>query len=145
MVGSLISCVQIVKVPCKVCTGTLLFHNQFDLARDNNIKDVLFESLTSMQSYRQQQRLLLLDFITVNDYLYLLRDISRELGRCLGNRAMWYLAAAVSDFHVPAQKLVRSFCCIGLLRSTGIHTHIYIYIYIYVYIKHKVLMIKEVM
>eukprot|EP00158_Paraphelidium_tribonemae_P008666 Partr_v1_DN28646_c1_g1_i2_m49944 putative phosphopantothenate-cysteine ligase len=50
-------------------------------------------------------RLLLLSFVTVQDYLFMLRDISRVLGLRMGSRAMWYLAAAVSDFHVPHPKL----------------------------------------
>ena len=46
-----------------------------------------------------------LTFVTVNDYLYLLRAISQQMGR-LGPKAMYYLAAAVSDFFLPRQKLV---------------------------------------
>ena len=46
-----------------------------------------------------------LTFVTVNDYLYLLRAISKEMKR-LGPRAMYYLAAAVSDFFLPRQKMV---------------------------------------
>ena len=52
-----------------------------------------------------------LTFVTVNDYLYLLRAISKEMKR-LGPTAMYYLAAAVSDFFLPRQKMV----------STTIHT-----------------------
>jgi phosphopantothenate-cysteine ligase len=50
--------------------------------------------------------LLLVDFLTIDEYLFLLRDLSVELGQGMGERAMWYLAAAVSDFHVPPAKLV---------------------------------------
>lgn len=46
-----------------------------------------------------------LTFVTVNDYLYLLRAISKEMKR-LGPKAMYYLAAAVSDFFLPKQKMV---------------------------------------
>ncbi|KAG9313606.1 phosphopantothenate-cysteine ligase [Chiua virens] len=45
-----------------------------------------------------------LTFVTVNDYLYLLRAISQEMRR-LGPKAMYYLAAAVSDFFLPRQKM----------------------------------------
>lgn len=48
-----------------------------------------------------------LTFVTVNDYLWLLRAVSQELFP-LGRNAMFYLAAAVSDFFLPRQKMVRS-------------------------------------
>ena len=46
-----------------------------------------------------------LAFVTVNDYLWLLRSVSHELS-VLGRNAMYYLAAAVSDFFLPRQKMV---------------------------------------
>jgi phosphopantothenate---cysteine ligase (ATP) len=46
-----------------------------------------------------------LAFVTVNDYLWLLRAVSQVLG-LLRHRALYYLAAAVSDFFLPRQKLV---------------------------------------
>lgn len=48
-----------------------------------------------------------LTFVTVNDYLWLLRAVSQELVP-LGRLAMFYLAAAVSDFFLPRQKMVRA-------------------------------------
>lgn len=39
-------------------------------------------------------------FVTVNDYLWLLRDLSRIM-QPLGRSGMYYLAAAVSDFFIP--------------------------------------------
>ena len=48
-----------------------------------------------------------LHFVTVNDYLWLLRAISQELF-VLGRDAMFYLAAAVSDFFLPRQRMVRA-------------------------------------
>lgn len=39
-------------------------------------------------------------FVTVNDYLWLLREMTRVM-QPLGRRAMYYLAAAVSDFFIP--------------------------------------------
>jgi phosphopantothenate-cysteine ligase len=47
-----------------------------------------------------------LTFVTVNDYLWLLRAISQEMS-LLRRKAMYYLAAAVSDFFLPRQKMVR--------------------------------------
>ena len=43
-------------------------------------------------------------FVTVNDYLWLLRAVSQELS-VLGRNTMYYLAAAVSDFFLPRQKM----------------------------------------
>jgi len=45
-----------------------------------------------------------LTFVTVNDYLWLLRAVSQELS-VLGRNALFYLAAAVSDFFLPRQKM----------------------------------------
>lgn len=49
--------------------------------------------------------LLRLPFVTVNDYLFLLREMSRVM-EPLGRQGMYYLAAAVSDFFVPNQRTV---------------------------------------
>lgn len=51
-----------------------------------------------------------LTFVTVDDYLWLLRAVSQEMS-ILGRRAMFYLAAAVSDFFLPRQRMVRSSKC----------------------------------
>jgi len=53
--------------------------------------------------------LLTLTFVTVNDYLWLLRAVSQELSK-LGREALYYLAAAVSDFFLPRQKMVNIPC-----------------------------------
>lgn len=49
--------------------------------------------------------LLRLPFVTVNDYLFLLREMSHVM-EPLGRFGMYYLAAAVSDFFVPNQRTV---------------------------------------
>ena len=53
---------------------------------------------------RDENRLLLLSFTTINDYLWALREIAM-LMRPLGSRGMFYLAAAVSDFFLPRDRL----------------------------------------
>ena len=57
--------------------------------------------------------LLSIPFVTVDEYLFYLRGISRVLGsttdssgRSLGQNTMYYLAAAVSDFFIPRQRMV---------------------------------------
>jgi len=53
---------------------------------------------------RDKNMLLLLPFTTVNQYLFSLRDISKILNKA-GTKALFYLAAAVSDFFLPYSKL----------------------------------------
>ncbi|TQS31414.1 hypothetical protein Golomagni_08303, partial [Golovinomyces magnicellulatus] len=48
--------------------------------------------------------LLMLPFVTIGDYLHELRAIAR-LMKPLGHRALLYLAAAVSDFFVPPERM----------------------------------------
>ena len=45
--------------------------------------------------------LLSIQYVSVFEYLQLLRAVCRELGKSCDTRAMVYLAAAVSDFYVP--------------------------------------------
>jgi phosphopantothenate-cysteine ligase len=71
----------------------------------------LLSVLRAYKAVQAEGTLHTLTFVTVNDYLYLLRAISKEMKR-LGPNAMYYLAAAVSDFFLPRQKMV----------STTIHT-----------------------
>lgn len=63
-------------------------------------------------SYKLVQKLGLLHtipFVTVFDYLFLLRGIAQIMGAKetgLGRRGLYYLAAAVSDFFLPQQRMV---------------------------------------
>ena len=50
--------------------------------------------------------ILMVPYVTLGDYLWLLKGISKEL-QPLDRRAMLYLAAAVSDFYVPKQEMVK--------------------------------------
>lgn len=73
--------------------------------------------LSLLRSYKLVQSLGLLhsiSFTTVDEYLFLLRGVSRVMGsvkdaegHALGRRGMYYLAAAVSDFFIPTQRMVR--------------------------------------
>jgi phosphopantothenate-cysteine ligase len=65
----------------------------------------LLEVLAAYKSVQAAGVLHTLTFVTVNDYLWLLRSVSHELS-VLGKNAMYYLAAAVSDFFLPRQKMV---------------------------------------
>jgi phosphopantothenate---cysteine ligase (ATP) len=68
-------------------------------------RDDLLEVLTTYKSVYQAGLLHTLTFVTVNEYLWLLRAISQELS-VLGRNALYYLAAAVSDFFLPREKMV---------------------------------------
>ncbi|KJA25514.1 hypothetical protein HYPSUDRAFT_404010 [Hypholoma sublateritium FD-334 SS-4] len=64
----------------------------------------LLEVLTAYKEVHARGTLHTLTFVTVNDYLWLLRAVSKEMA-VLKRRAMFYLAAAVSDFFLPTQKM----------------------------------------
>lgn len=66
----------------------------------------LIQVLTTYKAVQKAGSLHSLTFVTVNDYLWLLRAISQEMS-VLGRDSMYYLAAAVSDFFLPRQKMVR--------------------------------------
>ena len=55
-----------------------------------------------LQFKEDKKRLLEISFTTLNDYLWLLKSVCHEL-KVFGNKAMLYLAAAVSDFYIPNQ------------------------------------------
>lgn len=63
--------------------------------------------LDVLREYKKAKRsnmLLMLPFVTIGDYLHELRGIAR-LMRPLGSSGLLYLAAAVSDFFVPPERM----------------------------------------
>jgi phosphopantothenate-cysteine ligase len=61
--------------------------------------------LRKYQAAKRENLLLTIPFVTINDYLFILRRIA-QLMRPLGPRGLLYLAAAVSDFFVPPERMV---------------------------------------
>ncbi|XP_076239330.1 phosphopantothenoylcysteine synthetase isoform X2 [Calliopsis andreniformis] len=62
---------------------------------------------TILYKYKEalnQDKLLQITFTTVSEYLWLLRSACQALS-CLKNKAILYLAAAVSDFYIPSNEL----------------------------------------
>jgi phosphopantothenate-cysteine ligase len=57
-----------------------------------------------LQTVRNQNLLLEVPYTTLADYLWLLRASCETLAP-FGSRAMLYLAAAVSDFYIPASSM----------------------------------------
>lgn len=53
---------------------------------------------------KQHNRLLLLPFTTISEYLFELRTLAKIM-RPLGSNALFYLAAAVSDFFIPGDRM----------------------------------------
>lgn len=71
-----------------------------------NKRQGLLRVLTAYKRVQALGLLHTLTFVTINDYLWLLRAVSQELA-VMKRNSMVYLAAAVSDFFLPRQKLVR--------------------------------------
>lgn len=66
------------------------------------------EMLRVLRQYTAVKRantLLILSYVTITEYLWNLREVAK-LMRPLGPSAMFYLAAAVSDFFVPQDRMV---------------------------------------
>ncbi|KAJ3041843.1 hypothetical protein HDV00_008547 [Rhizophlyctis rosea] len=63
------------------------------------------EVLQKYQKAKHDNLLLMIDFVTLQDYLFLLRRLTTSMSH-LGESAMYYLAAAVSDFFIPPSKMV---------------------------------------
>ena len=61
--------------------------------------------LRKYQRANQERMLLSLPFTTITDYLWMLREVA-ILMQPLGPRGLFYLAAAVSDFFIPPDRMV---------------------------------------
>lgn len=69
-----------------------------------------------LSAYKEVHRLGTLHtmtFVTVNEYLWLLRAVSKELN-VLGRDVLYYLAAAVSDFFLPREKMASPLYSLGI-------------------------------
>lgn len=64
----------------------------------------MHQVLTKYRQAKESNRILLLDFVTLPEYLFKLQAGTRIMAR-LQNKAMYYLAAAVSDFFIPSEKM----------------------------------------
>ncbi|KAJ9490705.1 hypothetical protein VN97_g2551 [Penicillium thymicola] len=67
-------------------------------------QDQMRSVLRKYRYAKQNNRLLLLPFTTVSEYMFELRSIAK-LMRPLGPNALFYLAAAVSDFFIPRSRM----------------------------------------
>lgn len=62
----------------------------------------LFKLISNYHKFKQQ--IVKISFITLSDYLWLLRAVAQELST-FGPKALLYLAAAVSDFYIPITQM----------------------------------------
>ncbi|XP_029007673.1 phosphopantothenate--cysteine ligase [Betta splendens] len=60
--------------------------------------------LKRYQEVKEQRLLLPIEFNTLSEYLHLLKAAAQALNT-IGSKAMFYLAAAVSDFYIPASEM----------------------------------------
>ncbi|KAI2615058.1 DFP-domain-containing protein [Hypoxylon sp. NC1633] len=67
-------------------------------------QDKMLRVLRKYNNAKRQNLLLMLPFVTITDYLHELRAVA-QLMRPLGPNGLLYLAAAVSDFFVPADRM----------------------------------------
>ncbi|KAJ5918325.1 Phosphopantothenate--cysteine ligase CAB2 [Penicillium verhagenii] len=67
-------------------------------------QDEMRDVLRKYRYAKQNNRLLLLPFTTVAEYMFELRSLAK-LMRPLGPNALFYLAAAVSDFFIPRSRM----------------------------------------
>lgn len=72
---------------------------------DGEHQDEMVRVFREYAAAKAENRLLILSFTTITDYLWELRGVAR-LMKPLGSRALFYLAAAVSDFFVPQDRMV---------------------------------------
>lgn len=69
-------------------------------------QDKMRDVLRKYRYAKQNNLLLLLSFTTVSEYMFELRSLA-QLMRPLGPNALFYLAAAVSDFFIPRSRMAK--------------------------------------
>ena len=67
-------------------------------------QEKMLDVLRKYTAAKKNNKLLVLPFTTITDYLWELKEIAMLMGP-LGPRALFYLAAAVSDFFVPKDRM----------------------------------------
>jgi len=86
------------------------FLDMLDIDNDNIIVNDKYKIFmkTVLEKYKktkEENLLLEIDFFTVKDYFFYLNKITKILS-ALEEKAMYYLAAAVSDFFIPPERMV---------------------------------------
>ncbi|WPH01820.1 DFP-domain-containing protein [Acrodontium crateriforme] len=71
---------------------------------ENEYQKQMSSVLDRYRTAKKENTLLLLSFTSVNEYLWTLRELAIQI-QPLGANGLFYLAAAVSDFFVPAERM----------------------------------------
>lgn len=85
-------------------------------------KNHLSGILSRYTSTQQQKTLLKVHFVTVTEYLFLLRGITQVLAQIGGESVLYYLAAAVSDFYIPPNRMVNCLARVVLHENINVCT-----------------------
>jgi phosphopantothenate-cysteine ligase len=72
---------------------------------DEQHQEQMLRVLRQYNEAKRDNKLLILSYVTITEYLWNLREVA-QLMQPLGPKAMFYLAAAVSDFFVPQDRMV---------------------------------------
>ena len=72
---------------------------------DQQHQEQMLHVLRQYNEAKRDNKLLILSYVTITEYLWNLREVA-QLMQPLGPKAMFYLAAAVSDFFVPQDRMV---------------------------------------
>lgn len=83
----------------------MTFNDAGAVVVDTEYQQQMASVLRKYQKAKEENTLLLLSFTNVNEYLWNLRELAM-LMQPLGPDSLFYLAAAVSDFFVPADRMV---------------------------------------
>uniref|UniRef100_A0A8C6P7W9 Phosphopantothenate--cysteine ligase n=1 Tax=Nothobranchius furzeri TaxID=105023 RepID=A0A8C6P7W9_NOTFU len=86
----------------KVTDGTA--GNPSDVVVDQQMLPNIVKVLKQYQEVKEGGLLLPIEFNTLSEYLHLLKAAAQAL-HPIGSKAMFYLAAAVSDFYIPASEM----------------------------------------
>ena len=73
--------------------------------KKENTADQLLDVIKRYEDAKEKNLLLKLPFVTVTEYLFMLRAVVKEFAP-LGSKGVFYLAAAVSDFFIPTSEMV---------------------------------------
>ncbi|KAM9759064.1 phosphopantothenate--cysteine ligase [Menidia menidia] len=78
--------------------------NSGEVVVDQQVLPNIAKVLRRYNEVKEERLLLPIEFSTLSEYLHLLKVAAQALSS-LGSKAMFYLAAAVSDFYIPASDM----------------------------------------
>ena len=83
----------------------MTFNDADEVVVEAEFQEQMSDVLEKYKQAKKENTLLVLPFTSVNEYLWYLREVA-TLMQPLGPHSLFYLAAAVSDFFVPADRMV---------------------------------------